>query len=495
MTQGNIGSLLIVGGGTAGWMAAAALAHKLAGTGIAISLIESEEIGTVGVGEATVPHIRAYNRTLGIDEREFMAATRATFKLAIEFVDWGGPGSSYMHPFAAFGLGNGELPFIHLWSRLRRAGRAGNLDRWSVPVMAARAGRFAHPVDDPDAPQRGYGYAYQFDASLYAAFLRRYAEARGVIRREGRVVAVERAQGGDVAAVTLANGERIAADFFIDCSGFRGLLIEGEMQAGYESWNHWLPCDRAWAVPCANVGPIPPTTRVRALESGWAWRIPLRHRAGNGHVFASAFIGEEAARERLLSVLAAPPLQEPKLLRFLPGKRRRQWVNNVVALGLAAGFLEPLESTSIHLIQTGIETLLDLFPTNPPDPLDAAEFNRRLDVEYDRVRDFLILHYCSAGRRDTPFWRHVTEMELPGSLREKIDLFRARGVVQPYRHGMFQEPSWQAVYAGQGVVPREGDPLAEVPELHEAEAMAAGMAAVIEGLVQAMPLHADMLPA
>lgn len=495
MTQANIGALLIVGGGTAGWMAAAALARKLAGTGIAIRLIESEEIGTVGVGEATVPHIRDFNRTLGIDERDFMLATQATFKLAIEFVNWGGIGSSYMHPFAPFGPGAENPAFIHLWSRLRRAGRAGNLDRWSLPVMAARAGRFAHPAADPATPQGAYGYAYQFDAGLYARFLRTYAEARGVERREGRIDGVERAANGDVSAVRLADGSRIAADFCIDCSGFRGLLIEGAMQAGYESWNHWLLCDRAWAAPCANVGPIQPATRVTALEAGWAWHIPLQHRAGNGHVFASAFLAEEAARERLLSVLEAPPLQEPKLLRFLPGKRKRQWVGNVVALGLASGFLEPLESTSIHLIQVGIETLLDLFPTSQPDPLYADEFNRRMEVEYLRVRDFLILHYCAAARTDTPFWNHVRTMDLPDSLREKMALFRARCVVQPYRHGLFQEPSWQAVYAGQGVTPEGGDPLAGEADLAAISAQAEAMAADIARMAAAMPEHAAMLPA
>jgi tryptophan halogenase len=490
----DIGSVLVIGGGTAGWMTAAALGHKLRGSGIAIRLVESAEIGTVGVGEATVPHIRHFNAALGFDEADFMAATKATFKLGIEFRNWGQVGDSYLHPFGAFGRPVAGAPFIHSWARLRRAGRAGNLDPYSVPVVAARADRFRHPGDEPEALESSYSYAYQFDAGLYAAYLRRFAEACGVVRQEGKVVRVDRAPADEgVDSVTLESGETLRADLFIDCSGFRGLLIEGALTAGYESWAHWLPCDRAWAVPCANVGPIGPYTRATAGAGGWMWRIPLQHRAGNGHVYASRFLSDDEALAQLLAQLDAPPLAEPRQLRFVPGKRRRQWVGNTVAIGLSAGFLEPLESTSIHLIQVGIETLLDLFPGAEPDPLEAAEFNRRMDLEYDRVRDFIILHYCATQRDDSALWRHVRTMDLPDSLNEKLALFRARGIVQTYRHGMFLEPSWHAVYAGQNIVPAHGDPQVEAASLAAIEMAVSRVAAEVATAAGRLPLHADLL--
>jgi tryptophan 7-halogenase len=486
---GNIASVLIVGGGTAGWMVAAALGHKLSGTGIAVTLVESEAIGTVGVGEATVPHIRAFNQSLGFDEAAFMAATNATYKLGIEFRNWGRIGDSYIHPFGAFGRPIDGVDFHHHWIALQRQGLAEPFDRYSLPVAMARANKFTHPNPDPASLASTYGYAYQFDASLYARFLRAQAEAKGVVRLEGRVVDVALDDRGHVAAITLDDSRRLAADLFVDCSGFRGLLIEGALHSGYEEWTHWLPCDRAWAVPCANVGAIGPYTRATALDAGWAWRIPLQHRAGNGHVFSSSFTDEQAALDRLLGQLDAEPLADPKQLRFVTGKRRRQWIGNTVAIGLAAGFLEPLESTSIHLIQLGIERLLDLFPTADWDPLDATEFNRLMDLEYERVRDFIILHYCATQRDDTPFWNHVRTMALPDSLQAKMDLWRARGVVVKYRQGMFLEPSWLAVYLGQNVVPVATDPRATA-----AEKDAAAMLREIAATATAMPSHDDVLP-
>ena len=493
-SPGNIASVLIVGGGTAGWMVAAALGHKLKGTGIAVTLIESEAIGTVGVGEATVPHIRAFNASLGFDEAAFMAATNATFKLGIEFRNWGRIGDSYIHPFGAFGRPIGTAAFHHHWVRLRREGRVGAFDDYSLPVRMCREARFAHPSPDPGSLASTFSYAYQFDASLYAGFLRAQAEANGVTRLEGRVVDVEVDARGHVAAVTIDDGRRLAADLFVDCSGFRGLLIEGALQSGYEDWTHWLPCDRAWAVPCANVGPIGPCTRATALEAGWAWRIPLQHRAGNGHVFASAFVDEQTALNRLLGQLDSAPMAEPRQLRFTTGKRRRQWIGNTVAIGLAAGFLEPLESTSIHLIQLGIERLLDLFPTADWDPLDAAEFNRLMDAEYERVRDFIVLHYCATQRDDTPFWNHVRTIPLPDTLQTKMALFRKRGVVVKYRDGMFLEPSWLAVYLGQNILPHVVDPFAAEHDIAAAEAAAATMLAEIAAAARCIPAHADALP-
>ncbi|WHU04811.1 tryptophan halogenase family protein [Sphingomonas sp. NIBR02145] len=473
-----IGRILVVGGGTAGWMAAAALAHKFAGTGMAIALVESAEIGTVGVGEATIPHIRHFNATLGIDEAEFLAATKGTYKLGIEFVDWGRKGDSYIHPFAEFGAPIDGVPFHHQWLASEAAGA---FEEFSLPIQAARKGRFRRPDGDP------YNYAYQFDAGLYARFLRIWSESRGVVRREGKVtdVALD-GETGFVRSVTLESGEVLEADLFVDCSGFRGLLIEQALHAGYEEWTHWLPCDRAIALPCPNTGPLPPLTRATAQESGWIWRIPLQHRTGNGHVYSSGFTSDDAALETLLAQLSADPLAEPNRLRFVTGKRKRQWVGNTIAIGLASGFLEPLESTSIHLIQVAIGRLLDLFPTQAWDPLDAQEFNRLMALDYERVRDFLILHYHCQQREDSEFWRHCRAMTVPDSLAHKLELFRERGVVVQYREGTFLEPSWLAVYLGQHVTPRHTDPRAGGPRV--AAAMAA-MRAEILATAEAMPSH------
>jgi tryptophan halogenase len=482
--QPQIGSVLIVGGGTAGWMTAAALAHKLKRTGIAVSLVESEAIGTVGVGEATVPHIRHFNAALGFDEAAFMAATHATWKLGIEFRSWGRIGDSYVHPFGVSGGPIAGVPFHHQW--LAAGEDPARFEDYSLPVRMSRLNRYAPPSSDPDALASTYGYAYQFDAAAYAAWLRSFAEANGVTRIEGRIVNVAVGARDHVEAVTLSDGRRLAADLFVDCSGFRALLVEEALGAGWESWSRWLPCDRAWAVPCANSGPTGPYTRATALDAGWAWRIPLTHRVGNGHVFASGFIAEDAARDALLAQLDAPALAEPRLLRFTAGKRRRQWVGNTVAIGLAAGFLEPLESTSIHLAQLGIERLLDLFPTPDWDPLDAAEFNRLMDAEYDRVRDFIILHYAATERDDTPFWRHCRTMPLPDSLAAKLDLWRTRAVVPRYREGMFLEPSWLAVLIGQRALPHGRDPRATASDL-------ASMRAEVDRVARTMPSHADAL--
>ncbi|NYT42160.1 tryptophan 7-halogenase [Sphingomonas sp. R-74633] len=470
--------VLVVGGGTAGWMAAAALAHKFAGTNLAITLVESAEIGTVGVGEATIPHIRHFNATLGIDEAEFLAATKGTYKLGIEFADWGRIGDSYVHPFAEFGAPIDGVPFHQQWLA---AQGAGAFEDYSLPIQAARRGRFRRPEGDP------YNYAYQFDAGLYAKFLRNYAEARGVVRREGRILDVALdSESGFVRSVTLESGESIEAELFLDCSGFRGLIIEQALKAGYEEWTHWLPCDRAIAIPCANTGPLAPYTRTAAQEAGWIWRIPLQHRTGNGHVYSSGFLSDEAALETLLAQLPGAPLADPNKLRFVTGKRKQQWVGNTIAIGLASGFLEPLESTSIHLIQVAIGRLLDLFPTQDWDPLDAQEFNRLMALDYERVRDFLILHYHCQERDDSDFWRHCRAMTLPDSLETKLALFRERGVVMQYREGTFLEPSWLAVYLGQHVIPRHADPRAGGEGV--AQAMAA-MRAEIAALAEAMPSH------
>ncbi|WP_343044441.1 tryptophan halogenase family protein [Sphingomonas hominis] len=482
--------VVIVGGGTAGWMTAAALACVLGPRVADVQLVESEEIGIVGVGEATLPHIRAFNTRIGIDEAAFMRATAATFKLGIEFRDWARIGDSYIHPFGAFGHDVDGVGFHHY---LTRAGSIADLPDYSLPVVAARAAKFAVPDDDPRSLLSTFGYAYQFDATRYAPFLRAHAERHGARRTEGRITDVERDDGGNVAAVVLSDGQRIAGDLFIDCSGFRSLLLAQAMREPFEDWSHWLPCDRAVAVPCAGQGPLLPYTSATAMPAGWRWRIPLQHRVGNGYVYSSAHIADDAARDALLSELEGPPLADPRFLRFTAGRRRRSWVGNVVAVGLAGGFLEPLESTSIYLIQLAITQLLELFPQKPVAAIDRDEFNRVVDLEYDRIRDFLILHYHATTRNDSPFWDHVRTMTVPDTLAEKIELFRRRGRVMTYREGVFLEPSWIAVYLGQRIEPAGYDQRADAPP-------AAALARALQRLrdetqaaVATMPDHAAYL--
>ncbi|MFL9840611.1 tryptophan halogenase family protein [Sphingomonas sp. ST-64] len=454
-------SIVIVGGGTAGWMTAAALA-RFCGKGWRITLVESDEIGTVGVGEATIPMIRNFNQALGIDEADFLRATQGTYKLGIEFAGWGGRDDRYMHAFGLVGRGLGLLPFHHYWLRARAAGKAGPLGDYVLNNVAAYRNRFAHVQRAADSMLPPLPYAFHFDAGLYAAYLRRYAEARGVVRVEGRVVDVERDGGsGDVAALTLADGERIAGDLFVDCSGFRGLLIEGALATGYEDWSHWLPCDRAVAVPCASVRPLTPYTRATARKAGWQWRIPLQHRTGNGHVFSSAHMSEDAATATLLGNLDGEALAEPRMLRFTTGRRTRAWNRNVVAIGLSAGFIEPLESTSIHLIQTGINRLLDFLPNGSVADADRDAFNRLTAFEIERIRDFVILHYAANGRTGEPFWDALRTMELPEPLANRIAMFRANGRIVREHDELFDVAGWVQVMVGQNILPERWHPLAD----------------------------------
>ncbi|HEU0100384.1 MAG TPA: tryptophan halogenase family protein [Allosphingosinicella sp.] len=483
-------SVIIVGGGTAGWMTAAALV-KLLPTRCTVRLVESEAIGIVGVGEATLPHIRAFNERLGIDEAEFMAATRATFKLGIEFRDWGRVGDSYIHPFGTFGRGQGTVDFHQYWSRLRHEGvEVPDLEQYSMAIAMARLNRFRLPDSDPASLASTFGYAYQFDATLFAPFLRRLAEGLGAQRTEGRIVGVERVgETGDIEAVVLESGERIAGDLFVDCSGFVSLLVGRAMGEPFQDWSHWLPCDRAVAMPCRTETALTPYTSATAMAEGWRWRIPLQHRTGNGYVYSSAFVADEAARDALVAAVEGEPIAEPRVLRFTAGRRERSWVGNCVSVGLASGFLEPLESTSIYLIQAAITGLVELFPDREISPVDRDEFNRLIDLEYDRIRDFLILHYHATERADSPFWDYVRTMRVPDTLAEKIELFRRRGRVVKYREGVFLDASWIAVYVGQGIVPAGHDPRADLPS---ADALARGMEtlrAEILDAAAAMPDH------
>ena len=493
-TPGPLRHILVVGGGTAGWMAAAALS-RLGGNGVTrVSVVESEDIGTVGVGEATIPPIFSFNSLLGIDEPDFMRATQATFKLGIEFVNWGRIGDRYMHPFGPFGVDMEGVQFHQHWLRQRAGGDPTPLGAYNLSTVAAGADRFVKPDRNAPPALQTLKYAYHFDAGLYAAYLRRLAEARGVVRHEGRIVdTVLRPADGFVESVVLADGRRLDADLFIDCSGFQGLIIEKALKAGYEDWSHWLPCDRALAVPSARLPALAPYTRATAGSAGWRWRIPLQHRTGNGHVFCSAHISDEQARSELLAGLDSPPLDEPRMLRFVTGRRRSQWVKNCVSLGLASGFLEPLESTSIHLIQSGVSKLMTMLPDRSFDPLLIAEYNRLSQQQFEQVRDFIILHYKATARDDTGFWRQVRDMAIPDTLARKIDLFRATGRLFRYEDELFSESSWIAVLLGQGIMPKTYEPLADIIDPALAQRRLAAVARVIQDLAAGLPRHEDFL--
>ncbi len=486
--------VVIVGGGTAGWMAAAMTAKVLQGR-VQIRLVESDEIGTVGVGEATIPPIKLFNKILEIDEDEFVRETMGSFKLGIEFVNWKALGHRYLHGFGSFGQELWTTEFHQYWLKMWLAGKAPDLEQYSITRMASRANRFMRPAADmPNSPLGQIVYAFHFDASLYARYLRRYAEARGVQRIEGRIRQVHlRAGDGFVDAVELEDGQRIDGELFIDCSGFRGLLIEQALATGYDDWTHWLPCDRAVAVPCASVPEITPYTRSTAHRAGWQWRIPLQHRTGNGHVYCSRFVSDDEATATLLSHLDGEPLAEPRVIRFTTGKRKRMWNRNVVALGLASGFMEPLESTSIHLVQAGIGKLLKLWPARDFRQVDIDEFNAQMDFEYTRVREFIILHYHLNQRTDSPFWTACREMAVPEPLTRRMALWKSHGRIFREHTELFTEVSWLQVLHGQGLVPDGYDPLVDLYPEADIHQFLEGIRSVIGKCVEVMPSHARFI--
>ena len=483
--------IVIVGGGTAGWMAAATLSRLLEGRQIQITLVESAAIGTVGVGEATIPQITLFNRLLGIDENEFVSATQATFKLGIEFVDWTRKGHRYFHPFGSYGADMDGIPFHHFWLQQHQNGYATPLADFCLQDLAARQARFMRPdKQQRNSPLGHIAYAFQFDASLYAKYLRNYAQSRGVQRIEGRVENVSlNNTSGDVESLTLDNTNDIRGDFFVDCSGFRGLLIEKTLHSGYDDWSEYLPCNRAVAVPSENVGDPDPFTRSTARDAGWQWRIPLQHRTGNGHVYCSEFTSEDAATSTLLDNLEGAALRDPIHLRFTTGLRREVWKRNVVALGLAAGFLEPLESTSIHLIQTGLARLMTLFPSRRIAPADREEYNRATRAEYEYVRDFLVLHYRQTERDDTAFWRHCQTLPVTEHLQRKLDLYAANGRIVRERDELFTETSWLAVMHGQGMEPVGHHPLVSALGSEEVHARLEQLRDIVARSAQTMPSH------
>jgi tryptophan 7-halogenase len=490
----QIRSIVIVGGGTAGWMTAAALSKVLGRDYASITLVESDAIGTVGVGEATIPQINIFNRMLGIDEDEFVRRTKGSFKLGIQFVDWGKRGSTYFHPFGAYGVNMEGISFHAFWLRLHQAGLAPWIDDYSIQAKAAEAGKFMRPVDAGNSPLSNITYAFHFDAGLYALYLREYAEAAGVVRKEGKITqVVQRGDDGFIEAVVLEDGTRIAADLFIDCSGFHGLLIEGTMKAGYTDWSHWLPCNSAVAVPCESVADITPYTRSTARNAGWQWRIPLQHRTGNGYVYCSDYISDDEAAATLLANLDGKPLADPRFIKFTTGHRNQYWMKNCVAIGLSSGFMEPLESTSIWMIQTAIAKLLTMFPDKSFAPVDIGRFNRVLKTETEEIRDFIILHYKVTQRDDTPFWDYVRAMDVPDRLTEKMEVFANAGRAFRENEELFNDTSWFAVMVGQGLIPRTFDPVAKLLSEDETKTRLDQIRGAVLNSADYMPRHIDFI--
>jgi tryptophan 7-halogenase len=454
--------IVIIGGGTAGWMCATAISYLYKSHQVQVSLVESEQIGSVGVGEATLPQLHEFNRFVGIDEQEMMKKTNATFKLGIRFDDWGGIGNSYLHPFGQYGNLNtkGDNVYQH-WALAKQAGSELTLQQLSYAIHLSQKNKFEFPSNDSTSVKSTYSYAYHFDATLYAEFLRKRSEKAGVTRIEGMISRVcNHPDTGDITTLILSDGRQVNGDFFIDCSGFRSLLLGDNLQTEFEDWSKWLLCDRAVAAPSEKLANIPNYTLSTAKQAGWQWRIPLQHRTGNGYVYCSDFIDEQAAIDSLLSSLNSQPLAEPKVLKFKAGRYKRSWNKNCVAIGLASGFLEPLESTSIYLIQVAITNFLQLF-TLHNDQIIAKEFNRLIDNEYDRIRDFLILHYHLNQRSDSELWRYCSNMQVPDSLVERMAVFKKRGYIEVYKYGLFNQASWLSVLHGQGLVQQNVEPFTQ----------------------------------
>ncbi len=490
----RIRKVVIVGGGTAGWMTAAGMKRYFEPGFADVELVESAAIGTIGVGEATIPSIYLFNQRLGLNEADFMRNTMGTFKVGIEFCDWGRIGNRFFHGFGDFGPPIDAIVPYQYWLMLRRHGSQLDLADLSVPSVMARLNRFAQPHPDPKSPFAAFLYAYHFDASLYARYLRDYAERLGVKRTDARIVDVKlRGEDGFIRSVVLEDGREIEADLFIDCSGFIGLLIEKALKTGYEDWSQWLPCDRALAVPCESAGALTPYTRSTAREAGWQWRIPLQHRIGNGYVYSSKFISDEKARETLLANLDGKQLAEPNALRFVTGRRKKFWNRNCVAIGLSGGFLEPLESTSIAVIQNAIGRLLELFPDRRFQPALEEEFNRQSVIEFERIRDFIIVHYALTQRDDSAFWNYCRTMSLPDSLHFKLEMFRARGRPVIYEGDGFKESSWIAIYNGLCLEPEGYDTLVERKSESDIRRLLEERRTIIRRGVETMPTHDEFI--
>ena len=494
MSDNRIRSIAIIGGGSAGWMTAATLS-KILGTRFAsVTLVESDEIGIIGVGEATIPQMATFNRMLGIEEDDFVRRTKGSFKLGIQFVDWGRKGHTYFHPFGGYGLNMEGVSFHSFYLRMMHQGEAPSPDPWSIEATAGLQNKFMRPFDAGNSPLSNIAYAYHFDAGLYARYLRSFAEERGVVRQEGKVVDVSlRGEDGFIEAVTLDDGRRIEADFFIDCSGFRGLLIEGALKCGYEDWSNWLPCNRAVAVPCEGVEEITPYTRSTAREAGWQWRIPLQHRTGNGYVYSNEHISDEEATRTLLANLDGKPLADPRIVPFKTGHRKKFWHKNCLAVGLAAGFIEPLESTALWLIQSGISRLMTMFPDRHFAQPDIDRYNRILTTEYEEIRDFLVLHYKATERDDTPFWDRCRNMNVPERLEEKLGVFLHNGRTFRDNGELFNDTSWFAVMLGQLLKPKSYDPVADILPLDETRRRLEHIKSAVAKSAEYMPGHRQFI--
>ncbi|GLP97634.1 tryptophan halogenase family protein [Paraferrimonas sedimenticola] len=484
--QQGIKKLVIAGGGTAGWMAAAAIAKHL-GKVVDITLVESDEIGIVGVGEATIPTMVFFHNLLGIKEHEFVKACQGTYKLGIKFENWRDVGEDYLHAFGVTGKDCWACGFQHFWMRGRKMGIAGDFGDYCLERKVAEANKFAH------LPDNGLNYAFHIDASLYAKFLRQFAEKHGITRVEGKIESVQtRPEDGNITSLTLQSGEVLDGDFFIDCTGFRGLLIEQTLHTGYEDWSHWLPCDSALAVQTKSVSEPLPYTRSIARESGWQWRIPLQHRVGNGLVYCSKYMSDEQAKAQLLDNIEGETLTEPRQIKFRTGRRRKQWNKNCLAVGLASGFLEPLESTSIHLIQQNIVRFLRMFPAQGVSQTDINEFNKQAAFDMETIRDFIILHYKVTNRRDSDFWRYCSGMEVPASLAHRIQLFKDTGRVFREGNELFDD-SWQQVMIGQGLIPNSYHPLVDTMSEAEITNFLAHVKSNVDKVVAQLPGHQDYI--
>jgi tryptophan 7-halogenase len=485
----QIRQIAIVGGGTAGWMAASVLARALPGSGCSITVVESPEIGTVGVGEATIPPIIDLLRFLSINEADFILHTRSTFKLGIKFSDWHHIGESYWHPFGTFGSPVNRRPFFHAWHRAQAEGMAPRFNDFSLCAALGDAGKFRHPDPAAQNPAAGLRYALHFDASLVAKYLRAYAEKLGVVCQQRTVAEVTQRADGLLDELIFTDGSRLGAQLFIDCSGFRGVLIEQTLKTGYIDWSDNLPCDRAVAMPTELASPRSPFTQASARSAGWRWRIPLQHRAGNGYVYSSAHLSDSEALDDLLREVGEKTLAEPRYLRFLAGRRKLFWNGNCVALGLASGFLEPLESTSIHLVMSGLYKLLEHFPDLSFAPSNIDSYNRELIAEMESIRDFIILHYCLTARDDTPFWSYCRTMKLPDSLSQRIELYRRTGRIRPDARELFTDMSWFYIFEGMGIRPDRYDPLMDILSREQLGNLLGNLAKSVAALTAAAPSH------
>jgi len=493
MDQGRVKKVVIVGGGTAGWMTAAMMSRQL-GKKLDITLVESDAIGTIGVGEATIPPIQLFNNVLGLDENDFVKNTQGTFKLGIEFQNWGKIGDRYMHTFGTIGKDVGMIQFYQYWLRAHRAGMASGLWDYSFNFQAAMAKKFSRLEKVPDSPLSGITYAFHFDAGLYAKYLSGLAKKNGVKRVEGKVTKVnQRTEDGFITSVLLEDGNKVEGDLFVDCTGFRGLLIEETLGTGYHDWSHWLPVDRAIAVPSENAGEARPYTQSIAHSAGWQWRIPLQHRTGNGHVFSSKFMSEDEAANILLSNLEGKAIAEPRTIPFKTGMRKKFWNKNVVAIGLSSGFLEPLESTSIHIIQTSITKLMIMFPNADFNQADIDEYNSQAMFDFERIRDFIILHYHATTRTDSPFWDYVRTMDIPPELTRKMDLFKTSGRIFRNRTDLFNEPAWVQVMYGQGLTPSDYHPIADALTEDQLRDYMANIKTIIDTNIPKLPSQADFI--